>query len=440
MILVIKIKKKIIKYKKFLLGYSGGIDSTVLLYQLIEIKKKNNITIRAIHIDHQIHPESKKWRLHCQKICQIHKIPFIYKKILLNTKNKNIESEARKKRYKIFKQNLQSKEILLTGHNLNDQCETLLLAIKRGSGPKGLSGIAYKKKFFKNYLIRPLLSFSRQEIEIWAKYKKIKWIEDKSNQNTSYERNFLRHKILPQINQKWKFFFKNCLRTTKLIYSEHKLLNKFIKPIFKKNLLKKKILNIKNIKKMDIDIQYFIIRKWINLQGMQMPTLKFLKSILKNVIHNKKKKNPRIEFKKNEIWNYQNKLFWLKKTYNIQEYIVFWHNIKKKIFLPKKNGYLKIKKKIHKNNVLNIQAPKQQQLVNIRFYTNQKIQINTNIKKLQNIKKIFNKFKIPPWKRKITPLLFYDNKFISIIGIFSTQEKYNIDCKKISIIWNHKKE
>jgi tRNA(Ile)-lysidine synthase len=436
---VIKIKKTLLQYKKFLLGYSGGIDSTVLLYKLIEIKKKHDIYIRAVHIDHQIHPDSKKWRLHCKKICQINNIPFIYKKITLNIKKKNIESQARKKRYQIFKKILSLKEILLTGHNLNDQCETLFLAIKRGSGPKGLSGIAYKKKFFNNYLIRPLLNFSRKQIKIWAKSKKIHWIEDESNQDISYERNFLRHKILPKIIKKWKYFPENCLRSTKLIYSEHKLLNKLIQPILEKNLSKKNNLNISNIKKMDLDIQYFIIRKWIYLKTMQMPSLKFLKSIIKNIIHNKKKKYPKIQFKKYEIWNYKNKLFWIKKIFSVKKYILFWHNIKKKIILPEKNGYLKIQNSLNQKSNLFIYAPKKTQLVNIRFDTNQKIQINKNFKKLYTIKELFNKFKVFPWKRKKIPLLFYNNKFISAIGLFTTQEKYNTNCKKIFITWYPRK-
>lgn len=433
---MIKIKKKIIKYKKFLLGYSGGIDSTVLLYKLIEIKKKYKIQIRAIYIDHQIHLESKKWGLHCKKICKKNNIPFIYKKIFLNIKKKNIEAQARHKRYKMFHKNLKPKEILLTGHNLNDQCETLLLAIKRGSGPKGLSGIAHKKKFFNNYIIRPLLNFSRKKIKKWAQLKKIEWIEDKSNQDISYERNFLRHQIIPLFVQKWKYFLKSCLRTTKLIYTEHQLLKKFIQPILKKNLFQKNILKISDIKKMDKNIQFFIIRKWIHLQGMKMPTLKFLKSILKNIIYNKKKINPKIKFQNYEIWNYRNKLILKKSTSDIKKYIIFWHNIKKKLILPKKNGYLKIKNKNTKKDVLNVRAPKKKQLVNIRFDTDQKIQVSKKIKKFKKIKELFNTFKIFPWKRKKIPLLFYDNKFISAIGIFSTQEKYNINCKKISITWN----
>ncbi|CAL4318766.1 tRNA(Ile)-lysidine synthase [Buchnera aphidicola (Periphyllus testudinaceus)] len=430
---MINFKKKISKYKKFLVAYSGGIDSTVLLYKLLEIKKKKNIKIRAIHINHQIYKESKKWSKHCKKICIKNKIKFIEEKIFL--KKKNIESQARKKRYQIFKKNLLSEEILLTGHNLDDQCETLILSIKRGSGPKGLSSISYKKKFFKNILIRPLLEFSRSKIEKWAKKKKLKWINDHSNNNLSYDRNFIRHKIMPIIKKRWKFFPKNCLRTTQLIHNEHKLLNNFIHPIIKKNLYKKKALYLKNIKKLNIKMQYFIIRKWINIQKKKLPSLIFLKNIIKNVINNKKKKNPKIVLKKYEIWKYQNHLFWIKKKPTIKNYIIFWHPPFKKLILPKNFGYLKMIKKKYSKNKLYIKKPKKNQLIIIKFQTNKKIQTHQN-KTKKKIKKIFNEFKIPPWKRKKIPLLFYNNKLISIIGIIVTKKKYNIKEKKISVIWN----
>jgi len=169
---VINILKEISKYNKFLLAYSGGIDSTVLLYQLLKYKKKKKILIRAIHIDHQIHPKSKMWSKHCKEICDTNNVPIIIKKIKIT--KKNIENQARKKRYQIFKKILLPSEVLLTGHNLDDQCETLLLSIKRGSGLKGLSGIAHKKKIVKNYLLRPLIKYSKKKIKKWAIRKKIK--------------------------------------------------------------------------------------------------------------------------------------------------------------------------------------------------------------------------------------------------------------------------
>ncbi|NIH16717.1 MAG: tRNA lysidine(34) synthetase TilS [Buchnera aphidicola (Periphyllus lyropictus)] len=429
---MININKITKKYKKFLIAYSGGIDSTVLLYKLIEIRKKYNIKIRAIHINHQLNKKSKKWSKHCKKICKINNIPFILKKIKINKPNLNTESKARKKRYKVFKKKLVKNEILLTGHNLNDQCETFFLAIKRGSGTTGLSGIAYKKKFYKNYLLRPLLKYSRKKIETWAKKRKLKWIEDKSNYNTSYDRNFIRHKIFPKITKRWNFFLKNCFRSIKLINSENKIINKFINPIIKKNLFLDKTLNIKKIKKMDIKIIYIIIRKWINIQGGKMPSLKFLKNILNTVIYKKKKKNPKIQLKKYEIWNYQDRLYWIKKKPKMKNYIIFWKYPFKKLKLPKNFGTLEIKNKKYTKKNFYIKKPKKSQIITIKFQTKKKIRIKNKKKK---IKKIYNELKIPPWKRKTTPLLFYNKKFISAIGLFVTKKKYNKKEKNISIIW-----
>ncbi|WP_343183618.1 tRNA lysidine(34) synthetase TilS [Buchnera aphidicola] len=434
---MINFKKKILKYKKFLIAYSGGIDSTVLLYKLLEIKKKKKIKIRAIHIDHQIFKNSKKWSKHCKKICLKNNIIFIKKKIKI--KKKNIEAKARKKRYKIFKKLLLPNEVLLTGHNLDDQCETLILSIKRGSGPKGLSGIAEKTIFYKNILIRPLLKFSRKKIKKWAILKKLKWIKDPSNNDLSYDRNFLRHKIIPILTKRWKFFKKNCLRTSKLISNEHKILNKLTDPIINKNLYKNNSLNIKKIKNLNLKLKCFIIRKWIYIKKKKLPSFKVLKNIIKNIIHNKKKKNPKIVFKKYEIWNYQNNLYLIKKKPQIKNYIIFWHKPFKKLILPKNFGSLKIKKNKNINKKLYIRKPKKKQIVMIKFFTNKKIKTKKNIKKYKKVKKIFNEYKIPPWKRNKIPLLFYDNKFISIIGIIVTKKKYNINEKKISIIWNSKK-
>ncbi|NIH41193.1 MAG: tRNA lysidine(34) synthetase TilS [Buchnera aphidicola (Periphyllus aceris)] len=430
---MLNFKKKILKYKKFLVAFSGGIDSTVLLYKLLEIQKKKKIKIRAIHINHQISSKSNFWNKHCKKICFKKNISFIEEKIFL--KNSNVECQARKKRYKLFKKHLLNNEVLLTGHNLNDQCETLILAIKRGSGPQGLSGISYKKKFYKNILIRPLLKFSRQEIKKWACKKKIKWITDKSNYNISYDRNFIRHKIIPILTNRWKYFQKNCFRTTQLIQHENIVLNNFIKPIIKKNLFKKKSLNLKKIKKLDLKTQHIIVRKWMNINKISSPSLILLKNIFKSVIYNKKKKNPKIVFKKYNIWNYKNYLFCIKNTPNIKNNIIFWYPPYKKLILPNNLGSLKIKNKKYAKKEIRIKKPKKNQLVTIKFQTNKKFQTKNNKKKL---KKIFNELKIPPWKRKKIPLLFYNDKFISIIGKCVTQQKYNTKKKKISIIWNTK--
>lgn len=220
-----------IKKLNILLAYSGGIDSTFLLHQFLKLKKiYKTFKFRAIHINHQLHPDSNKWSLHCKEICKLHNIPFIIKKVILkNTKN-NIEENARITRYNEIYKALKPKEIIATGHNLNDQCETILLALKRGSGITGLSSMSYElNQDQKIKIIRPLLKISRRNIQIWMNEHKINWIEDKSNYNINYDRNFLRHKIIPQLNKRWPYFERNCSKSIEILNEEKKILDEFTK-------------------------------------------------------------------------------------------------------------------------------------------------------------------------------------------------------------------
>ena len=228
-----EIKKILDKKKHFLLSYSGGLDSTVLLHLLLKLKKKINIYFRAIHINHKLHIDSDAWSNHCKKECQKYDIPLIIENINLDKKN-NLESKARSMRYQAIYKNVLPKEIILTAHNLNDQCETFLLAVKRGSGPKGLSSMATYKNTGDIIHIRPLLNIDRDEIKKWAVENKLKWIEDHSNLDTYYDRNFLRQKIIPILKERWPYFIKNCTRSAKLCCEQEKILNDFSIPILKK--------------------------------------------------------------------------------------------------------------------------------------------------------------------------------------------------------------
>ncbi|PVF11150.1 tRNA lysidine(34) synthetase TilS, partial [Yersinia pestis] len=121
-------------------------------------------------------------------------------------RRERIEAAARTARYQAFSANLAAKEVLLTAQHLDDQCETFLLALKRGSGPAGLSAMAAKMPFAHSQLLRPLLAFSREILENYAQAQQLQWIEDDSNQDDRFDRNFLRLNVLPILNQRWPHF------------------------------------------------------------------------------------------------------------------------------------------------------------------------------------------------------------------------------------------
>ncbi len=403
------------KYKKFLIAYSGGIDSTTLLYSLIKNKNIKNKNIRAIHINHNLSKKSKKWENKCIYICKKWKIKLIIKNIFIKKKN-NIENKCRKKRYKIFIKKLIHSEILLTAHHKNDQCETILLSIKRGCGLDGLSGIKKKYKINKKTIFRPFLNIKKKIIIKYAKNNNLNWIEDKSNKNIKFDRNFIRIKIIPKIIKKWPYFINCITRTAKICLKQKLLLEYFIKKKIKKILIKNNIINIKYLYKWKKEEWILILRKWIKLNKKKTLSYKNINILWNNIFKKKKKIYFQLMFKKFIIYKYKNYLF-IEKKYKEKNNTIIWKNTNKKIKLFNNIGYLSINKKIKNKNNL-VRKPYKNEIIYIKF--NYKGYINILNKKIK-IKKIWQKYKIYPWKRKIIPIIFYNKKPIICPNLFRTK-------------------
>ena len=163
----------------FVIAYSGGLDSHVLLHSMSEWRAQNpDIKLQAVYVNHQLNSLSDEWEKHCEKTCKQLNIPIHIEKITLNLKpGDSLEEQARLARYAALKKYTDHKTILLTAHNLNDQAETFLLQALRGAGLKGLSAMPAVKKFGNSFLVRPLLSFSRDSLENYARENNLKWIE-----------------------------------------------------------------------------------------------------------------------------------------------------------------------------------------------------------------------------------------------------------------------
>ncbi len=427
-----KITLLIKKYKHFLVGFSGGIDSTVLLYELYKQSLKKKIYIRAIHINHNINLLSQKWSYHCKKICKKLNIKLITKKNHIKIK-KNVECTLREIRYSIYKKEILNKEIILTAHNKNDQCETFLLALKRGSGPRGLSGIKKKIKINKkNFIYRPLLKISRKKIKKYAIKNKLKWIEDNSNYNINYDRNFLRLLIIKKIIKKWPYFLSSVYRSAKICWEQEKILNNIFKKKTKKKYIYKNSLKLKKIFPLKKNEKFLITRIWIKKNKKKMISYKLINNMWKQIIKFKKKIYFQFIFKEFIINKYKNNLYITKKYKKITKKSFLWKNIKKKFYLPNNNGYLKIIKS-KKKNKNSIRKTNKNELIYIKFKIKNKIKIKN--KKKKKIKKIWQEKKIFPWKRENTPIIFYNKKPILCPNIFITEHAKTKKKKKWIIKW-----
>ena len=185
------------------IAFSGGLDSTVLLHLLATLAKTESLpALSAIHIHHGLQAAADAWPQHCQAICDALAIALQVERVTVQ-KGASLERAARDARYAVFGALTESNDVLLTGQHRDDQAETLLFRLMRGAGVRGLSGIPAQRAVGQGILVRPLLDVSRAELEAYANAHELTWIEDPSNQDRHFSRNYLRHQVIPVLTERW---------------------------------------------------------------------------------------------------------------------------------------------------------------------------------------------------------------------------------------------
>lgn len=185
---------------RVVVGFSGGLDSTVLLHAAALALPPERLV--ALHVNHGLNTRAETWQRHCQLVsarlgltcivAAVHVIP-----------GAGPEAAARRARYAAFAERLEPGDLLLLGHHLDDQAETVLWRLLRGGGSAALAAMPKRRRIGRGELARPLLELSRGVLEAWARARGLQWIDDDSNADVRYERNYLRHEVLPALRRQW---------------------------------------------------------------------------------------------------------------------------------------------------------------------------------------------------------------------------------------------
>lgn len=209
---------------RVLVGFSGGLDSTVLLHRLSVERDIAAAGVRAIHVHHGLQPEADDWAHHCEKTGERMGIAIDVVRVKVAAAGLGPEAAARDARHRAFEAALGPDEVLALAHHRDDQAETFLLRAMRASGPDGLAAMSAWRRFRHGWLWRPLLELPRERLLAYARAHDLSWIEDPSNGAIDFDRNFLRHRVMPLLRQRWPHADAALARSAGLSAAGHRLL------------------------------------------------------------------------------------------------------------------------------------------------------------------------------------------------------------------------
>ncbi|MEW9797625.1 tRNA lysidine(34) synthetase TilS [Alteromonas sp. CYL-A6] len=204
--------------QSLVVAYSGGVDSTLLLLIARHVAQHHGYPLQAVYVHHGLSDNATYWQQHCESVCREQDIPFVAQSVTIKrTARVSTEAQAREARYAVLTAHCRKHQAaLLLGHHQQDQLETVLLQLKRGAGPKGLAGMGREQRRDGVWLLRPLLDMTKAAVTEAVTQSGLRWIEDESNQDTTFERNFLRHEVVPLLQTRWPQFAATVSRSAAL--------------------------------------------------------------------------------------------------------------------------------------------------------------------------------------------------------------------------------
>ena len=397
---------------KFLIAISGGIDSMLLLKISSLIRSESKLSFRAIHINHNMAANSKDMEECCIKSCNKYSIPLVVENIHEDQKN-NIEDRLREKRYEILLNNTNSDESLLVGHHEDDQIETFMYRLIRGSSPKGLSSIKKISSRNTKLLCRPLLTINKGDIVNAAEYYNIQFVNDITNTDLSFDRNFIRHKILPSIRNRWSHFNKAISHSISLQNDYTFIVQEYCSKIYNSIIIDEK-LSIRELNLFSSQLHSIFIKYWIS-KTLKYDLSKNETSSLIKIINNNNNDYPRCILKNNtSIIRYNNQLYIINSREKKKQSPQLWDTSTDVIFGNSKI-YIDTLKSDGLYDNLCLKAP----IILKNFIGNERIKLNQY--NYQHLKKIFQKNSIPVWERDNFVLFYAKNE---LLLAYSNNDKF----------------
>ena len=414
---VLQTVKSISDINRVWIAYSGGIDSHVLLHVLAMHRHEiPGLDVRAVYINHGLNPQADQWSQHCQRVCEGLKLDFIAIDVdATPVPGESPEARARLARYSALEKLVQHDQILLTAYHQDDQVETLLLQLMRGSGPKGLAAMPEQTPIGAGALVRPMLNIRREDVHAYAIHHKLNWIVDDSNADLKFDRNYIRHKVIPVLSQRWPSLSQTVSRSAYLCAEASELLEltaaKTLQQVRTDNPA---VLDLAVLKMFSQTEQRNALRFWINQLGFDTPSRVQLQRIIDEVLPAREDKLPLVSWGNNEIRRYRDRIYLLRTLPEINHQQTYhWSGADQQSIDTL--GVLQVARTSGEGVLAELLEPGR---VTIRFRTGGESLKPAGRKEHHSLKKLFQELGIPPWMRGRIPLIFIDDNLAAVESVF----------------------
>ncbi|MFB2655896.1 tRNA lysidine(34) synthetase TilS [Shewanella xiamenensis] len=420
---------------KLVLAYSGGVDSEVLAYGLSEYaKQRPDLRYQLIYVHHGLSPNADAWAKHCQERAALYGLPVTVERVQLELGPRvSVEAAARKARYQAILAHLNPQDILLTAHHEDDQLETILLALKRGQGPKGLAAMGHIQPLSlagkgECLQVRPLLDISREMIEAFAKAQHLVHIDDESNKDDKYDRNFLRLEIIPRLKARWPSIASTASRSAQLCAEQQAIVETEVSERLPKLLTKaavteQTVLKLTELASQPIEWQGILLRGFIESQGFSLPSYVQLQQMLQQLIHAKEDAKVHIRINDCVLRRFAGMLYLDSgETLSTVPHITA-RDLHQEILTLLTQASALVGDKIAPFALVTtgprLRLPNADEVVSLRYGLAGQFRCQPHFRdKGRELKKLWQECAVPPWLRTDVGFVFYNDKLVMAFGLW----------------------
>lgn len=405
----------------YTIALSGGVDSMLLLHLFQQLREQSELTvpINAIHVNHQLNPRADQWQVFCQQQCQRLNIHLQCISIKCDC-DRNVEAQARQARYAALAEHMQVGAAVVTAHHQADQAETFLLQALRGAGVAGLAAMPVVTAFAKGYLLRPLLSVPKEQIIGDAQVRQLHWIEDDSNQNPRFDRNFIRHQVMPLLTSRWPGCAKTLARAAELSAAAMQLnQTQHQSATMAARVGSGAQLSVTQLQQLTPYTQTEVIRTWLREAGYPLPQQQQMQQILLQLLPQDYQATASVDYANVCLRRYRDQLYCLPILTGNRARptsTLLWRG-EAEISLPPPLGKLVCVP-------VAIGGIRHCDQYQIRFRQGGERFHPQGRQGSHPLKKCFQEWGVPPWLRPWVPLLYDNDQLVAVIG-YAQSEHYS---------------